>query len=316
MTNNFALRHGSIASLPTPYRQGRVDLPALERLCHRLIGRGVAALAPCGTTGEGSLLTAEEHRQVVTTTVAAAAGRVPVIAGASSNNTQVALELARSAEEAGASAILAVTPFYLRPSPAGIVAHFHSIHDAVGVPVILSDVPARTGCALDDVSVKQLAALPRVVGLEDATADMPRVSRLRRRLGPDFLLLSGDDATQGAFRIAGGDGCISVAANVAPALCAALHRACDDGMAGDIQWYDQVLAPLDEALALEANPIPVKRALARMGLIADGSRLPLTPLSPELDRKLGQVIDAIAPVEEREALRFAETHPRSAPRAA
>jgi 4-hydroxy-tetrahydrodipicolinate synthase len=307
--------HGAIASLPTPYRQGRVDLAALERLCHRLIGRGIAALAPCGTTGEGSLLTAEEHREVVATTVAVAAGRVPVIAGAGSNNTQVALELARSAENAGASAILAVTPFYLQPSQAGIAAHFRSIHDAVGIPVILSDVPARTGCTLGDTTVKRLASLPRVIGLKDATADIPRVSRLRRRLVPDFLLLSGDDATQAAFRVAGGNGCISVAANVAPALCVALHHACDDGMAGDIQWYDQLLTPLNEALALEANPIPVKRALARMGLIADGLRLPLTPLSPELDRKLGQVLDAIAPVEEREALRLAATQPCT-PRAA
>jgi 4-hydroxy-tetrahydrodipicolinate synthase len=314
--STIPLRHGSIASLPTPYRQGHVDLAALERLCQRLIGHGTAALAPCGTTGEGSLLTPEEHRQVVATTVAAAAGRVPVIAGASSNKTQIALELARSAERAGASAILAVTPFYLQPSPAGIVAHFQSIHDAVGVPVILSDVPARTGVILDDASVKRLAALPRVIGLKDATADMPRVSRLRRRLGPDFLLLSGDDATQAAFRIAGGNGCISVAANVAPALCTALHHACDEGMAGDIQWYEQLLAPLYEALTLEANPIPVKRALARMGLILDGLRLPLTPLSPEFDRKLGQVLNAIAPVEEKEALRFAATHPRNSPRAA
>jgi 4-hydroxy-tetrahydrodipicolinate synthase len=315
-TDMLRLRHGSIASLPTPYRQGHVDLAALERLCQRLIGRGIAALSPCGTTGEGSLLTAEEHRQTVATTVAAAAGRVPVIAGAGSNNTQVALELARAAEDAGASAILAVTPFYLQPSQAGIAAHFRSIHDAVSIPVIMSDVPARTGCTLDDATVKRVAALPRVVGLKDATADIPRVSRLRRRLGPDFLLLSGDDATQAAFRVAGGDGCISVAANVAPALCAALHRACDDGMAGDIQWYDQLLAPLNEALTLEANPIPVKRALARMGLIADGLRLPLTPLSPAFDRKLGQALEAIAAVEEKEALRFAATHPRSAPRAA
>lgn len=317
MTKMLCLRHGSVASLPTPYRQGRVDLPALERLCQRLIGRGVGALVPCGTTGEGSLLTAEEHRQVVATTVAAAEGRVPVIAGAGSNNTQVALEMARAAEDAGASAILAVTPFYLQPSQAGIAAHFRSIHDAVGIPLILSDVPARTGCALGDGTLSRLAELPRVVGLEDATADIPRVSRLRRRLGPDFLLLSANDATQAAFRIAGGDGCISVAANVAPALCATLHHACDERIAGDIQWHDQLLTPLYEALALEANPIPVKRALARMGVIADGLRLPLTPLSPESDRRLAQVLDAIAPLEEKEALRFAAMHPQNAaPRAA
>src|SRR5262249_25486325 len=157
--------------LPTPYRQGHLDLAALERLCLRLIERGAVALAPCGTTGEGSLLTAEEHRQIVTTTVRAAAGRVPVIAGASSNNTRLALELPRSAQEVGPSATLAIAPFYVQPSQAGIAAHFRSIHDVVAIPVILSDIPERTGCALDDATVKQLAALPRVVGLADATAD-------------------------------------------------------------------------------------------------------------------------------------------------
>jgi 4-hydroxy-tetrahydrodipicolinate synthase len=300
--------HGSSAALPTPYRLGRVDFAAFEALCHRLIARGTAALAPCGTTGEGSLLTPEEHRQVVATAVAAAAGRVPVIAGTGSNNTLVALELARAAEAAGATALLAVTPFYLKPSQAGIIAHFRAIHDAVGIPVILYDVPSRTGCALDDVTIKRLAELPRIVGLKDATGDIPRVSRLRRRLGPEFLLLSGDDASQAAFRATGGDGCISVTANVAPALCAALHRACDDRMTGDIEWYDQVLAPLHAALFLEANPIPLKRALCRLGLMGDSLRLPLTPLSPEFDKKLAQVLEAVMPTEEKEAQRFAAKH--------
>jgi len=295
---------------------GRVDLQSLEGLCHRLIEGGIVALAPCGTTGEGSLLTPEEHRQVVATTVEAAAGRVLVIAGASSNNTQVALELARSAENAGASAILAVTPFYLKPSQAGMVAHFRAIHDAVGIPIILYDVPSRAACAIDDITVRRLGELPRIVGLKDATGDIPRVGRLRRRLGSDFLLLSGDDATQATFRIAGGDGCISVTANVAPALCAALHRACDEGVPGDIQWYDQLLQPLNAALFLEANPIPLKRALSRMGLTGDGLRLPLTPLSPEHDRQLGHVIEVVIRAEGREAARVAGKHKHRTPRAA
>ena len=162
---------------------GRVDFPALEAFCKRLIDRGIAALVPCGTTGEAPLLTAEEHHQVVATTVAAAAGRVPVIAGAGSNNTATAVELARSAERAGASALLCVTPCYLKPSQAGMMMHFRTIHDAVGLPIILYDVPARTACALDDVTVRRLAELPRIVGLKDATGDIPRVARLRRRLG-------------------------------------------------------------------------------------------------------------------------------------
>lgn len=294
---------------------GRLDLPSLEALSRRLIDRGIAALVPCGTTGEASLLTAGEHHEVVAATVAAAADRVPVIAGAGSNNTQAAVELARSAERAGASALLCVTPFYLKPSQAGMMMHFRTIHDAVGLPIILYDVPARTAVALADTTVRRLAELPRIAGLKDATGDIPRVARLRRRLGKDFLLLSGDDATQAPFRMAGGDGCISVTANVAPALCAALHRACDERMDGDVHWYDQILAPLHAALFLEANPIPLKRALSRLGLMGDGLRLPLTPLSPEADRKLERALQAIMAVEDKEAERMASAR-RHAPRAA
>ena len=170
---------GSMAALPTPYRFGKVDIEALEKLCERLIAHGTSALVPCGTTGEAPLLTPDEHRLVIARTVAAAAGRAPVIAGAGSNNTQTAIELAQAAEKAGASALLCVTPFYLKPSQSGLVGHFKAIHDAVGVPLILYDVPSRTGCALADVTVRRLADLPRVLGLKDATGNIPRVPRLR-----------------------------------------------------------------------------------------------------------------------------------------
>ena len=240
----------------------------------------------------------------------------PRVAGAGSNNTATAVELARSAERAGAQALLCVTPPYLKPTQAGMMVHFRTIHDAVGIPIILYDVPSRTACALDDVTIRRLAELPRIVGLKDATADIPRVARLRRRLGDQFLLLSGDDATQAAFRVAGGDGCISVTANVVPVLCGALHRACDERLDAEVQWFDQLLAPLHAALFLEANPIPLKRALHRLGLMGDGLRLPLTPLSPDAGRKLEQVLQSIIPVEEKEAARFAAAHHHLHPRAA
>jgi 4-hydroxy-tetrahydrodipicolinate synthase len=303
MSNFIDRCHGSSAALPTPYSLGKVDFDALEAFCNRLIDRGIAALVPCGTTGEAPLLTAAEHHRVVARTVAAAAGRVPVIAGAGSNNAATAVELARSAERAGASALLCVTPPYLKPTQAGMMVHFRTIHDAVGLPIILYDVPSRTACALDDATIRRLAEMPRIVGLKDATGDIPRVARLRRRLGAEFLLLSGDDASQAAFRMAGGDGCISVTANVVPVLCAALHRACDERLDADIQWYEQLLAPLHAALFLEANPIPLKRALSRLGLMGDGLRLPLTPLSLDADRKLERVLKAIMPAEEKEAMR-------------
>lgn len=306
---------GSMAALPTPYRFGKVDIEALEKLCDRLISHGTSALVPCGTTGEAPLLTPDEHRLVIAHTVAAAAGRVPVIAGAGSNNTQTAVELAQSAEKAGASALLCVTPFYLKPSQSGLVSHFKAIHDAVNLPLILYDVPSRTGCALADVTIRRLADLPRVLGLKDATGNIPRVPRLRRRLGSRFLLLSGDDATQAAFRLAGGDGCISVTANVASALCAALHRACDVRDADEISRLERILAPLHAALFLEANPIPLKRALHHLGLMGDGLRLPLTPLGPLDDQKLMHVLEAIAGVEHTTALRFMASHSHH-PRAA
>jgi 4-hydroxy-tetrahydrodipicolinate synthase len=189
-----------------------------------------------------------------------------------------------------------------------MMVHFRTIHDAVGIPIVLYDVPSRTACALDDVTIRRLAELSRIIGLKDATGDIPRVARLRRRLGYQFLLLSGDDATQSAFRNAGGDGCISVTANVVPALCAALHAACDDKLDADVRWFDQLLEPLHAALFLEANPIPLKRALSRLGLMGDGLRLPLTPLSLDADRRLQRVLQAIMPAEEKEAMRAHAAH--------
>lgn len=316
MTKAILRTGGSMAALPTPYRFGTVDFQAFAKLCDHLIDCGTAALVPCGTTGESALLTPAEHSGVVAAAAAAAAGRVPVIAGAGSNNTRTAVELARAAELAGAQALLCVTPFYLKPTEAGMIAHFRAIHDAVAIPLILYDVPSRTACTLSDAAVIRLAGLPRIVGLKDATADIARVGRLRRRLGREFLLLSGDDATQSAFRAAGGDGCISVTANVTPALCAALHAACDHDVVAEVQRIDRILAPLHAALFLEANPIPVKRALNRLDMIEDSLRLPLTPLSPEADAKLARVLDRIVPAEEEEALRAASARPQAAARAA
>jgi 4-hydroxy-tetrahydrodipicolinate synthase len=292
---------GSCVALPTPFLYGSVDFLALEKLCKRQIDRGTAALVPCGTTGEAPLLTPGEQQRVIEAAVKAAAGRVPVIAGAGSNNTQTSIELARSAELAGAQALLCVTPCYLKPSQAGLIAHFRAIHDAVTIPIILYDVPSRTACVLEDPTIKRLAELPRIAGLKDATGNVGRVERLRRRLGEHFLLLSGDDASQSAFRQAGGDGCISVTANVVPALCSALHKALDEHDTASVAKLDRILAHLHAALFLEANPIPVKRALHRMKLMSDELRLPLTPLSPAADLRLAEVLQAILPAEEKEA---------------
>jgi 4-hydroxy-tetrahydrodipicolinate synthase len=292
--------HGPCVALPTPFRNGAVDFAALERLCQRQIDHGTAALVPCGPTGEAPLLTPGEHHRIVERTVAAAAGRVPVIAGAGSNSTQTSVELGRSAELAGAQALLCITPYYLEPTQAGLIAHFQAIHDAVGIPIILHDVPPRIARPLADATIERLAELPRIVGLKDATGDIERMARLRWRLGDRLLLLSGDDATQAAHRLAGGDGCISMTANVTPALSAALHKACDRRETEAVARLEGILAPLHAALVLEANPIPVKRALHRLGLMVDGLRLPLTPLGAMGDMKLARVLQAILPMEKEQ----------------
>ena len=309
--------HGPCAALPTPFRNGAVDFAALERLCQRQIDHGTAALVPCGPTGEAPLLTPGEHHRIVERTVAAAAGRVPVIAGAGSHSTQTAVEVARSAELAGAQALLCITPCYMEPTQAGLIAHFQAIHDAVGIPIILHDVPPRIVRPLADATIERLAELPRIIGLKDATGDIERMARLRWRLGDRLLLLSGDDATQAAHRLAGGDGCISVTANVTPALSAALYRACDDGQTEAVARLEGILAPLHAALVLEANPIPVKRALHRLGLMVDGLRLPLTPLGAMGDMKLARVLQAVLPLEkEAEAVRTVPGRPPVRSRAA
>ena len=317
MGNRIFKLHGPCVALPTPFRDGAVDFPALEKLCHRQIARGTAALVPCGPTGEAPLLTPGEHHRIVERTVAAAAGRVPVIAGAGSNNTQTSVELARSAELAGAQALLCITPYYLEPTQAGLIAHFQAIHEAVRIPIILHDVPSRTARPMADLTIERLAELPRIVGLKDATGDIARVERIRWRLGDRFLLLSGDDATQAAHRLAGGDGCISVTANVTPALSAALHKACDRVQTEAVARLESILAPLHAALFLEANPIPVKRALHRLGLMVDGLRLPLTPLGAMGDMKLARALQAVLPMEkEAEAVRVVSGRPPVSSRAA
>jgi 4-hydroxy-tetrahydrodipicolinate synthase len=309
--------HGPCVALPTPLRDGAVDFAALERLCHRQIDHGTAALVPCGPTGEAPLLTPGEHHRIVERTAAAAAGRVPVIAGAGTHNTQTSIELARSAELAGAQALLCIAPYYLEPTQAGVIAHFQAIHDAVRIPIILHDVPPRIARPLADVTIERLAELPRIIGLKDATGDIERVGRIRWRLGDRLLLLSGDDATQAVHRLAGGDGCISVTANVAPALSAALHKACDRRQTEAVARLEGILAPLHAALFLEANPIPVKRALHRLGLMADGLRLPLTPLGAMADMKLTRVLRAVLPLEkEAEAARVVSGRPPVGSRAA
>jgi 4-hydroxy-tetrahydrodipicolinate synthase len=273
---------GYAPALPTPFTSdGRIDCDAFERFCARQIVEGATALVVCGTTGEAPTLTPAEHRKLIWLAVKTARGRVPVIAGAGSNATAHAIALGKDAEAAGADAILSVVPYYNKPMQAGLLAHFRAIADATGVPVILYDVPSRTITGLADETVARLAEHPRIIGLEDATGDVMRPARLRPLVGSGFRLLSGDDATAPAFIAQGGDGCISVTSNVAPALCRTLNLRRRQGARA--QALGDLLAQLTSVLFRETNPAPVKYALSLLGAMSASVRLPL--VEPTLDTR-------------------------------
>jgi 4-hydroxy-tetrahydrodipicolinate synthase len=277
---------GYASALPTPFRYGQVDEAAFEALCSWQITEGVSGLVVCGTTGEAPTLSPAEQQLLVRHAVVIARGRVPVIAGAGSNATMHAIDLARGAQAEGADAVLVVVPYYNRPSQEGLYRHFRAIHDAVDIPVLLYDVPSRTGCGLGDDTVVRLAELPRVAGLKDATGDLARPGRLRTRLGPAFRLFTGEDANALGFFARGGDGCISVVSNVAPRLCVELHAAWRAGVLEKAEALSLSVVALSRALFLESNPVPVKHALALMGLMSPAVRLPLCEASEATRREV------------------------------
>jgi 4-hydroxy-tetrahydrodipicolinate synthase len=286
---------GYAPALPTPFDlNGNVDSAALEAFCDRQIQEGATALVVCGTTGEAPTLSRAEHYAIICIAVGVAQGRVPVIAGAGSNSTSQAIELARDAEAAGADAVLSVVPYYNKPMQAGMYAHFDAVADAMGLPIILYDVPSRTVCGLADDTVARLAESPKFIGLKDATGDVTRPLRLRARLGPDFRLLSGDDATALAFLGQGGNGCISVTSNVAPGLCRAMYLAVKHGQPSRAQRLAQVVARLTGALLSESNPVPVKYVLSAMNMMSPGVRLPLVELKDESKTEIDAVLAEVS----------------------
>jgi 4-hydroxy-tetrahydrodipicolinate synthase len=272
--------HGSIPALITPFRDGIVDEQAFAGLIERQIAAGSHALVPCGTTGESATLTAHEHERVVSVCVETAARRVPVIAGAGANSTAHAIALAKCAERAGADAVLVVAPYYNRPNQEGIAAHFLAIADAAGIPIIAYNVPSRTVVDIAPETLGKIAAHPNVVGIKDATGDMSRMARHRALCDGNFIFLSGDDPSAVGFAAHGGVGCISVTANVAPALCAELQNALLQGAFEVARTIDEKLAPLHKALFVEPSPAPAKYACSLLGLCADEVRLPLLACTP------------------------------------
>lgn len=274
-----ALFHGSIPALITPFRNGIVDEKSFQAFVDWQIREGSHGLVPCGTTGESVTLSMAEHARVVELCVEAAARRVPVIAGAGSNNTAHAVELAQIAKKAGADAVLVVSPYYNKPSQEGLYAHFKAINDSVDIPIVVYNIPARSVVDIGIETMGRIAKLANVVGLKDATGDLARVARQRAACGADFIQLSGEDPTALGYNAHGGRGCISVTANAAPKLCAQLQEATLRGDFAAARAIDDKLAALHKALFVEPSPAPVKYACSLLGWCGDDVRLPLLTCS-------------------------------------
>ena len=284
---------GSITALVTPFQDGAVDERGFQDLVERQIAKGTHGLVPVGTTGESATLTDAEHERVIRLCVEAAAGRAPVIAGAGSNDTAYAVSMARRVESFGADAVLAVTGYYNRPSQAGLIAHFTALNDAVGLPIIVYNVPARTASDIAVETLAELSKLPRIVGVKDATGDLARVALHRRACGPEFIQLSGEDMTAVGFNAMGGVGCISVTSNVAPDLCAQMHKAMRAKDYDAARALQDRLAPLHDALFSDTSPGPAKYALSLLGLCSDEVRLPLVPPCDASKAKVRAALEAL-----------------------
>lgn len=274
--------HGSIVAMATPMlADGSLDFDALERLVDFHVSNGTEAIVAVGTTGESATVSESEHCELISRVVGFAAGRIPVIAGTGANSTSEALSLTRCARKAGADACLLVAPYYNKPPQEGLFQHFRTLAESVDIPQILYNVPGRTACDLLPETVERLCAMSNIVGIKEASGSLDRIRDLLQRCGDRLALYSGDDALACQSILAGGQGVISVTANVAPALMSRMCRAALAGRREEAEELDGRLQGLHEALFLESNPIPVKWALQRMGLVPEGIRLPLVNLSPE-----------------------------------
>ncbi len=277
---------GSITALITPFKDGQVDETAYRSFIEWQIEEGTDALVPCGTTGESPTLDHDEHIRVTEICIEVAAGRVPVIAGTGSNSTREAIFLSKQAKKAGADAILVVTPYYNKPTQEGLYRHFKAVHDASEIPLIIYNIPGRSVVDMSVETMARLAELPNIVGVKDATGDLARPLLTRHVIGPDFCQISGEDATAVPFLAAGGSGCISVSANVAPRLCSQMQRAWRDGdMAGAMELQHKLM-PLHLAMFCEASPGPVKYAAHLLGKCGPDTRLPLCEIGEESRKKV------------------------------
>lgn len=281
---------GSITALVTPFRDGKVDEQAFQDFIDWQIASGTHGLVPCGTTGESATLSDKEHKRVIELCVEVAAGRVPVIAGAGSNETRVAIEYSKHAKELGADAALVVTPYYNKPNQEGIYQHFKAICDTVDIPIVVYNIPGRSVVDITNETMARLATLPTVIGCKDATGDISRVTTLKDLCGGDFIQLSGDDPTALGHSVHGGVGAISVGSNIAPAEYAAFHNACLAGDYAEAAKIHDRLDRLHKDLFLDPSPAPTKYGLSRLGKMTTDVRLPITPCRSETEEAVDKAM--------------------------
>jgi 4-hydroxy-tetrahydrodipicolinate synthase len=281
---------GSLVALITPFRSGGLDESAFQELVAWQVGQGTRGLVPCGTTGEAPALSHDEHKRVIALCVEVAKGRAPVIAGSGTNSTEHTIELTRQAKAAGADAALIVCPYYNKPTQEGLFQHFKAVHDAVDLPIIIYNIPGRSAVDMSNATMARLAKLPNIVGVKDATNDLARPLRMRGEIAAAFCLLSGEDATAVAYLAQGGDGCISVTANVAPRLCSEMHEAWQRGDIKTVREINERLIPLHDALFAETSPAPVKYAASLLGRCTAEVRQPLWAIQPETQERVQQAM--------------------------
>ncbi|MBI3420096.1 MAG: 4-hydroxy-tetrahydrodipicolinate synthase [Proteobacteria bacterium] len=284
---------GSITALVTPFRGGKVDEQAFEKLVDWQLRQGSHGLVICGTTGESPTLEYEEEDRLFDIALKTAAGRAPIIAGTGSNNTATAVERTKKAQDQGADAALIVTPYYNKPTQEGLYQHYKAIHDSTSIPILVYNIPGR--CVVDILPplMQRLSQLPRIIGVKDATGDLSRPVRTRADCGENFIQLSGNDDTAAAFLMQGGVGCISVASNVAPALYAGFQNAWKQGNRAEFQRLRDLLDPLNRVLFVESNPSPAKYALSLLGLCTEEVRMPLIPCSLAAKEQVREVVQKL-----------------------
>jgi 4-hydroxy-tetrahydrodipicolinate synthase len=283
---------GSLVALITPFKNGAVDEKRFQSFVEWQIAEGTHGVIPCGTTGESPTLSHEEHKRVVELTVEVAKGRIPVIAGTGSNSTAEAIDFTRHAKKAGADAALVVTPYYNKPTQEGLYQHYKALTDAVDLPIIIYNIPARCVIDMSVATMARLAQLPNIVGVKDATNDLARPLRTRAAIGDDFAILSGEDVTVMAFLAQGGDGCISVTANLAPRACADMHEAWQKGDVARAMRINARLGPLHDALFCETSPAPVKFGASLLDKSTPEVRLPLVAATPQAQEQVRSAMRA------------------------